>query len=57
MNKMSKVLLKSSQQYYFIRTEITMLNWSQNITLHSLLDVIQLKNLLKADDFRKVHKY
>lgn len=57
MNKMSKVLLKSSQQYYFIHTEITMLNWSQNITLHSLLDVIQLKNLLKADDFRKVHKY
>lgn len=34
---MSKVLLKSSQQY----SEIAMLNWSQKASLHSLLDVIQ----------------
>ena len=50
---MSKVLLKSSQQY----SEITMLNWSQKASLHSLLDVIQLKYFLKVDNFGKVHEH
>lgn len=50
---MSKVLLRSSQQY----SEIAMLTWSQKASLHSLLDVIQLKYFLKVDNFGKVHKH